>query len=146
MEKVDAKELLRSASLRATAPRVTLVRLLSDSSRPLSYSEVVDQVGDDFDPTTMYRNLVTLKNAGLARVVSKANGMARYELVTSESSSGHEHPHFACDDCGNVTCLPVETVAMVSVSGPWIGALKAATVQLQGSCPDCLETKVPAPR
>lgn len=128
--------------MRATAPRVTLIRLLSESSRPLSYSEVVDQCGDDFDPTTMYRNLVTLKDAGLARVVSRANGMARYELVTDNGTPSHEHPHFACDDCGTVTCLPDESVATVAVSGPWTGALEAATVQLQGSCPDCLDTKV----
>ena len=138
MEKSDAKQLLRDNALRATAPRVALVRLLSDADRPMAYSEVVEQLGDsDFDPATMYRNLVALSEAGLARVVSRANGMARYELVPGEGASSHSHPHFACNDCGNVTCLPDGTVATITAPAPWGAALEGATIQLQGRCPDC---------
>jgi len=113
---------------------------MSETDHPLAYTEVVEQLGDsDFDPATMYRNLVALTDAGIARVVSRANGMARYELVSGGDTPAHVHPHFACDDCGTVMCLPDDAVATITAPEPWKAALEAATVQLQGSCPDCLE-------
>ena len=137
----DAKKLLRERGLRATAPRVAVLQLLSGSERPLSYTEVVEQMRDrTWDPATMYRNLVKLREAELAVVVSRADGIDRYAFVeASDGAESHaDHAHFICDTCGVVSCLPATVVAPENVSQSWAASLSQANVQLRGACPSCL--------
>ena len=141
MTKTEVRELLRSSGLRATAPRVSVIQVLADADTPLSHTEVVERLGDmDFDPTTVYRNLVKLHEEGLAPVVSRLEGIDRYALASGDGD-GHQHPHFVCEDCGRVACLPTEVTAMKAKAGPWAASIKSATIQLRGECPDCLEPR-----
>ena len=140
MDKDSARELLREHELRATAPRMAVVQLLARSARPLSCSEALEQLGSqDWDPATVYRNLVRLEEEGLARVVSRAGGMARYEFVTEAEPPEHAHPHFVCVDCGEVSCLPAMASPHIEADERWRDAVEHASIQLQGSCPDCRE-------
>jgi Fur family ferric uptake transcriptional regulator len=135
MTKEQARALLKRHSLRATGPRLAVLRQLSEATRPLAFSEVVEQLGDaDWDPATVYRNLIKLTEAGVTAVISQVGGMDRYALASGED--GHRHPHFLCNDCGQVACLPVE-VTISAVEGPWAASIHGAVVQLRGDCPDC---------
>ena len=136
--KDDARQLLRASGLRVTAPRLAVLRLLAASQRPLSHTEALEQLGEtDWDPTTIYRNLVKLRDVGIASVVSRAGGIDRYVFVQAQDGA-HSHPHFVCDDCGLIACLPAELTASMSMEGPWAASIQEATVQLRGACPDCL--------
>ncbi len=136
MKKIEARRLLKDRGLRSTAPRLAVLRILADAERPLSYREVHVRLADsDWDPTTIYRNLVKLRDAGLASVVSRLEGIDRYALAAS-SQDRHRHPHFLCVDCGRLACLPTEVVS--STGGPWAASIERAMVQLQGTCPECL--------
>ena len=136
--KQDLRDLLRRYNLRATAPRLAVVSVLSASPNPMAHRDVLKVLGEmDWDPATVYRNLVKLAEAGVIKVVSRAEGMARYAVSTTDD--GHHHAHFVCSDCGTVSCLPDATVSEVSAPGRWKTAVAAATIQLQGSCPDCLD-------
>lgn len=136
--KGDAKKLLRENSLRVTAPRLAVLRVLSEAKKPLSYVEVLGRLGEtDWDRATIYRNLVKLRDAGLAIVVSRASGNDRYALAMAQEN--HQHPHFVCDDCGEVSCLPTELTTSISVEGPWAASVRRASVQLRGECPDCIQ-------
>jgi Fur family ferric uptake transcriptional regulator len=140
MNKSQAKQLLRTRGLRATSPRVAVLRVLERSERPISHSEVLEDLGDsDWDPATIYRNLIKLRDAGVAPVVSQAGGVDRYALQL-EPGDGHRHAHFNCNDCGRLSCLPAELTASMSVDGRWLESIKRATVHLHGACPDCLGT------
>ena len=138
----DFKETLREHGLRATAPRVAVLRELCDAGTPLSHTEVLARLGDVvWDPATIYRNLVKLTEAGLTQVVSRAEGMARYALVTTlgDHAHDHEHPHFVCDECGKVSCLPIAVTTSADVDERWAASVRRASVQLLGSCPDCID-------
>lgn len=144
--KEEARTLLRENALRVTAPRLAVLRVLAGARDPLSYTEVLGHLGEmDWDPATIYRNLVKLREAGLAVVVSRAGGIDRYTLAQARGDD-HRHPHFVCDDCGRVACLPVELVASMSMEGPWATSIQKAMVQLRGECPDCLPLADEAPR
>lgn len=137
ISKEQARRVLQEQGLRATAPRLAVLRVLSDSSDPLSHTEVLERLGEtDWDPATIYRNLVKLRDAGVAPVVSRAEGIDRYALAASHDA--HRHPHFVCADCGRVACLPAELTASMSIEGPWSASVEKAMVQLRGECPDCL--------
>ncbi|MEM9493284.1 MAG: Fur family transcriptional regulator [Myxococcota bacterium] len=137
--KDEARKLLHESALRVTAPRLAVLRVLAEAQNPLSHTEVLKRLGEtDWDQATIYRNLVKLRDAGLAPVVSRAEGIDRYALAQAQSD-GHRHPHFVCEDCGRVACLPAELTASISMEGPWAASIQKAVVQLRGECPDCLD-------
>lgn len=136
MDRQAAKQRIHDAGLRATAPRMAVLRLLARSSRPLSYSEVMGELGcDDWDQVTLYRNLLKLAEYDLARVASRVDGVTRYEY-RGKDDGPHAHPHFTCRTCGLVVCLPEATLAgEVAVS--WQQSVADAELQLLGECPSC---------
>ncbi|MAD61194.1 MAG: hypothetical protein CMH49_06765 [Myxococcales bacterium] len=136
----EALALLKQKSLRATAPRLAVLQTLSESKKPLSYSEMLEKLqGRPWDPTTIYRNLIKLSEHQLITVVSRAEGMSRYAL-NIEHGDQHNHPHFICDDCGQVSCVPAELNILLSdpAQAGWVKSIASAVVQLRGECPDCL--------
>ena len=133
----QTKQILRDAGLRATAPRVAVLRLLDAADRPLSHAEVVEELGtDDWDAATLYRNLIKLNEVGLARVASRVGGVTRF-AAQEEDGPTHVHPHFACRDCGEVRCLDEARLSLPPSLTKWKQALDEAEVQLVGQCPDC---------
>ena len=136
--KEQARALLRSAGLRATVPRVAVLQLLAKTTQPLSHTEVVQQLLDgDWDPATIYRNLVKLREAGIALVVSRVDGVDRYVFSTSDKDA-HRHAHFSCEYCGIVECLPDYITSAISLEGRWARSIEQAMIQIRGVCPDCL--------
>ncbi|MEM9691873.1 MAG: Fur family transcriptional regulator [Myxococcota bacterium] len=134
----ESRTLLRQRGLRATAPRLAVLRILMDAENPLSHTEVLGRLGEtDWDQATIYRNLVKLRDARIATVVSRAEGIDRYAL-SGKHGGDHHHAHFYCEDCGRVVCLPAELTATMSLDGLWADSIHSAMVQLRGSCPDCL--------
>jgi Fur family ferric uptake transcriptional regulator len=134
---VDIKQRLRELGLRVTAPRLAVLRVLASAERPLSHAEVVGILGEDisWDRATVYRNLVALVEVGLARIASHAAGIVRYELARGATHDAH--PHFLCDDCGVVSCLP-EAAVVRPKKTKWSKSLKSAELQFVGRCPGCL--------
>ena len=136
--KDEARRRLRACGLRVTAPRVAVLRILAEAGGPVSFTQVLDLLGDsDWNQATTYRNLIKLREAGLASVVSRLDGIDRYALA-GDHEDGHRHPHFLCEDCGRVACLKEEVTAALSIDGRWAESIRGAMVQLLGHCPDCL--------
>jgi Fur family ferric uptake transcriptional regulator len=139
----EARKVLRDSGLRITAPRLAVLLALAEAQRPLSHTEVLERLGEtDWDPATIYRNLVKLRDAGVAPVANRAEGIDRYALAEPQGD-GHRHPHFVCDDCGRVACLPASLTASLAMDGRWAASIPRAMVQLRGECPDCLESHPP---
>jgi len=135
--KEEARKMLKDRELRVTGPRLAVLGVLGAAKGPISHSDVLKSLGDtDWDPATIYRNLVKLRDAKIAKIVSRAGGIDRYELTPSNDGE-HRHPHFHCDDCGEVKCLPGDLKVTLPGESPWTAAINAASVQLRGECPDC---------
>lgn len=137
MEQQEIREQLKKSGLRATSARIAVLQVLKDSERPLSHSEMVSQLKEIYgDQATIYRTLITFVDVGIIRVASNVGGMARYEFVDASHDAQHVHPHFLCQTCGIVSCLPKTTV-ISSVDEQWREILRASEVQFLGSCLDC---------
>lgn len=135
----EARKMLHESGLRATVPRLAVLRVLAGSDGPLSCGDVLAELGDtDWDPATVFRNLVKLRDAGIAPVVSRAEGVDRYALAPP-GGHVHRHPHFVCEDCGRVACLPDELNVSISVDDPWALSVESASLEMRGHCPDCLD-------
>lgn len=136
---------LRDAGLRATAPRLAVLRSLSSASGPVSHGEVAsDLAGEGWDRATVYRNLIALTTAGLLRRTDLGDHTWRFELRRAETEPGERaeeggvHPHFLCDACGDVVCLPGGAVQVVAARGtPRAIQRRRYEVQIKGRCDRC---------
>lgn len=137
-EQVEAKSVIREAGLRATGPRIAVYCLLASADRPLSHTQVVEELNSqEWDQATVYRNLRKLVEANLARVATRVEGQDRYELRRN-GQGPHLHPHFSCRSCGTVECFP-QTTLVGEVDQRWRRSIEISQLQLMGECPDCLD-------
>lgn len=102
---------------------------------PASHPELTERLaGDGLDRATIYRNLLSLTEAGLLVKTQLGDNVWRFELPNTKSAMHGAHPHFVCNDCGDVACLPESAVTL---RGQAIRN-QVAEVQLRGRCAACV--------
>jgi len=134
------KASLRDAGLRATKPRLAVLRALHKGHGPLSHADLTAEVGEDIDRATLYRNLSDLADAGLLRRLDVGDHTWRFEL-TGCHDDDHDHgphAHFTCTECGDVTCLPAPELSFHGAVPGSVGQ-GAVEVHLRGVCDDCVD-------
>jgi Fur family ferric uptake transcriptional regulator len=130
---------IRASGLRVTAPRVAVLQRVLASHAPCSHAELAEALAPDgWDRATVFRNLTDLAEAGLLHRVDVGDHVWRFEACDEpHPHSGGEHPHFVCDDCGDVQCLPNAEVRVTTSSGPRALKTKAVEIQIKGRCDRC---------
>ena len=131
---------IRGAGLRATAPRIAVLKSLGARPKPASHAELAGELAHEgWDRATIYRNLIDLTEAGLVRRTDLGDHTWRFELKRADG--GHrsgDHPHFMCDRCGGVVCLPGESVQVRTTRrSPKALLRNEFEVQLKGLCDRC---------
>ena len=136
-----AAAVLRSAGLRATAPRIAVLRVLLDAKDAhLSADEVLERIALEdvaIHRATVYRTLEQLRAEGLLAHVHLDRGVAAYHLT--DAGRGRAHLHAQCSECGAVVDLPPDAL------GRSAARVRAATgfeldlshVALSGRCAGC---------
>jgi Fur family ferric uptake transcriptional regulator len=131
----DLRELLASRGLRITEQRLELLRQLIKVRTPISHPELTERMsGSGLDRATIYRNLLTLADAGVIVRAELGDQVWRYELPRTLTSDHAHHPHLVCSECGNVRCLPAGTVKLHGEAAK----SDVSTVQLRGRCANCV--------
>ena len=129
---------LRAAGLRATASRIAVLRALRAAQRPLSHADIVESLGDQpWDRATLYRNLIDLAGAGLARRVELGDRVWRFDASVEGHHDASLHPHFVCTVCGSVECLPRIDFVPPKRGVPAAVARREIQVQVRGVCDAC---------
>lgn len=132
---------MRAKGLRATAPRVAVMQTLARLARPTTHAELAAMLAaDGWDRATVYRNLIDLAEAGIARRLDMGDHLWRFEILTEEWAAHAEgdHPHFLCDSCGGVACLPRDAVQLTaSARAPRAFKKKNVQIQVKGRCDRC---------
>lgn len=134
-----AKQLLRGVSLRATAARVAVLKLLATTSTPLSHAEVAEELDEyGFDQSTLFRCLNEVADAGLVSRLDLGDQIRRFEFRESTGEAEFTHPHFMCIDCGELSCMNEFTVSISPSRGPRRDKLGTITeIMIRGHCGDC---------
>jgi Fur family ferric uptake transcriptional regulator len=132
--------------MRVTSVRVRVMGVLAGARTPLTAQELADQISGA-DRVTIYRTLNSLVETGLAHKVDPGDRVFRFGLTGAKKDEkrGHQHPHFVCDECGNVECLE-DTEVIVQRRGTAKPKkrmrLSAKDVLLHGTCEECGEDGV----
>jgi Fur family transcriptional regulator, ferric uptake regulator len=136
------REQIRATGLRATSPRIAVLHSLGRSRTPISHAELAAELAPKgWDRATIYRNLIDLTNAGLVRRADMGDHLWRFELRDADNDhAASEHPHFMCETCGDVVCLPDESVEIKASRGaPRALRRKGLQIQLKGRCDRCVQ-------
>ena len=101
MKKNVPRKNLQAAGLKVTQPRLSIFRLLAQSSeRHLSADDIYAQLADDDNEiplATIYRVLTQFEQAGLITRHNFESGYSVFEL-----DSGDHHDHMICVETGEV--------------------------------------------
>ena len=131
------RQRLRAAGLRATPSRLAVLSLLvRRAPRALSHADAVAALVDgNWDAATIYRNLLDMVSAGLARRVDVGDRVWRF--VSDSGQADHAHPHFVCTECGETECLPGAKLTFASRKAPRMLSERAVELQVRGVCDNC---------
>jgi Fur family ferric uptake transcriptional regulator len=129
---------LRRAGLRITPARLAVLAALRGRTAPASHADLAAALAASaLDRATVYRNLVELVKAGLARRRDLGDHVWRFEAATARPG-GKEHPHFLCTACGSLECLDTLRVSLRRAARV-PRALKddAVEILVKGLCDKC---------
>lgn len=124
------------AIVRKTKSVSLLLDMFQRSEHALSVVQLVDNTKEEMNKTTVYRILDRLEKEGVVHSFLGKGGLKWYAKCFDCNSHNHSdlHPHFQCDKCGTIECLPME-IPIPNVSDRKI---KSVEIMLQGICPNCL--------
>ena len=134
---VTPPELLRSAGLRVTAPRVAVLEHLE--GHPHADADAIgtavrERLGA-VSTQAVYDVLRALTKAGLVERIEPEGSPGRYELARADN-----HHHVVCRGCGAVADVPcaVGHAPCLTASADQGFVIDQAQVTYWGTCPDCL--------
>lgn len=132
----EAEQLLRSADLRVTRPRVAVLSAVHRHPHADTDSLIglVREDLPDVSHQAVYDVLRALTGAGLVRRIQPAGSVARYE-----SRVGDNHHHLICRTCNaivDVDCA-VGATPCLTASDDHGFVVDEAEVIYWGLCPDC---------
>jgi Fur family ferric uptake transcriptional regulator len=136
------EELLRSAGLRITGPRVAVLSVIRQHPH-IDVGTIVDLVRERAGAVStqaVYDVLKVLVAADLARRIDLPNSPARYE-----AQAGDEHQHVVCRTCGRISDVGGPQPAVrLEPSQDHGFAIDGVEVTYWGRCPQCQAASAPA--
>jgi Fur family transcriptional regulator, ferric uptake regulator len=129
---------LRDAGIRLTPQRALVLDVVYHSDGHLTADEVYVQVrarSPYVDLSTVYRNLVFLRQQGLIGELRLEGQPARFEAVRS----GHEHHHAVCASCGRMIEVDPKDLAGLEATllSNYGFRLAPVHLMLSGLCEQC---------
>jgi Fur family ferric uptake transcriptional regulator len=134
--KEKVRELLGSAGLRRTGPRVAVLGALLGARKPQTADQIAAKLSRPAaNRVTVYRTLEAFLEAGLVHKAFVDERTWHFELAHNCTES-QCHPHFTCTDCGDTNCLTEVSIPMAKSPGRGF-VIHRQRVQLEGLCPKC---------
>lgn len=133
------RALLRSHGKRATASRLAVLVTLHERAEPMSHEQIMEVLPAGlYDRASVWRVLADLADCGALRRMDLGDRVWRYELDDACRPVESDHPHFLCEDCGTVSCLP--PLVIRAANGGLPGVLRDASyrIRVMGTCGKCL--------
>ena len=137
VDEPDLQQLLRSAALRVTRPRLAVLNAVH--AHPHADTEsLIGAVRDEIPGVShqaVYDSLRALTTAGLVRRIQPSGSVARYETRV-----GDNHHHVVCRVCGemvDVDCAVGDTPCLTAADAAGY-EIDEAEVIYWGRCPTCM--------
>ncbi len=130
------KKMLKTRNLRATEIRVALLEIISNLGRAVSNQEIQNSL-IKFDRITLYRTLNTFIERGILHKIILEDNKNFYALCNLECTTDkhqHQHIHFQCNQCKEVSCLESKEPIELGISSHLVDEIE---IMASGTCQDC---------
>jgi len=130
------EEILTEHGVKPTANRLLVAEALQKSGRPLSLSELEEQLVT-MDKSSIFRSLSVFREHHLVHVIEDGGDGVRYEICHSHDEEGDDdvHAHFYCECCHRTFCLHDVPVPQVEI--PEGFEMHTINYMVKGICEDC---------
>lgn len=139
VDEPDLQQLLRSAALRVTRPRLAVLNAVH--AHPHADTDSIIQASrrdlPEVSHQAVYDVLRALTDAGLVRRIQPSGSVARYEARV-----GDNHHHVVCRSCGTIADVDcaIGTTPCLTMSDDHGFSVDEAEVIYWGRCPTCSAT------
>ena len=137
MSQENLKSILKAHKLRITNCRLDVMQFFLDKKTALSQGNLENKF-DQYDRVTLYRTLNSFLESGILHKIPNSTGVASYALcheTCTPESHNHNHMHFKCNDCGQISCLDDKKVPDVTLPDGY--RIEAINLIIDGICPAC---------
>ncbi len=134
MDKCTPESLLAGRNIKLTRQRQFVLNVIIDRGKPFSASDLYDDLSNEMDLATIYRNLEMLNNEGIIRQVMNEKERQYYELACEHNP---EHPHFYCNSCGRIYCMKKGKPLHLNDKLSEDFIIEHTILQFRGICPKC---------
>lgn len=123
--------------MRNTRAKQLVIETLSENSAACTHAFVYEQLKNECDRATVYRILERLTEEGVLHKVVNVDGVINYALCQTcenHSKHTHNHVHFSCESCSEVTCIDqIEP----QIQLPKKYRIHEVNLTVSGICPNC---------
>lgn len=121
--------------VRKTKSVKLLIDTFENSSNAISVVSLIERFKKEMNKTTIYRILDRLEEDGIVHSFIGLDGLKWYAKCNNCSSHHHidAHPHFQCQDCGQLDCLDAD----ITIPAIPNRKIDFAQVLLVGKCEQC---------
>ncbi len=125
--------ILKEKKLKATTTRIELLKLIEsfDSAIPLS---IIQKEMKSTDRVTLYRTIKILSEKGIIHQVYSYNKEYYYSLCNIKYDIKHNHIHFKCKKCKQITCQDLQENILISIPKFHIEKIN---ISVEGICNNC---------
>lgn len=145
MKEDPIEERLEKRAIHPTANRILVLRTLTDASRPMSLSDIGEQVAT-LDKSSISRVINLFLRQGVVHVMEDGDGIHRYEVCTglTRCPATDLHPHFYCEVCRQTFCLREVLLPVPDLSEEYL--VRSVNCVVKGVCPRCRQRQKRAAR
>jgi Fe2+ or Zn2+ uptake regulation protein len=140
LDDTATEELLRTAGLRSTAPRRTVLQVLEDHPHQTAagVAELLGEAGAGMSRQSLHNVLEDLTRTGVLRSIQPVGSAPRYETKVDDN-----HHHIVCRECGavsDVACATGRAACLTPASTPDFAVVEHADITWSGLCVNCAPT------
>ncbi len=134
---LKVKSLLKSHSLTVTKNRSKVLSYFLKINKPIEL-KTINLEFNSFDRVTLFRVLNTFEKSKLIHNIILDNGKKFFALCNRECSKlgshSHNHIHFICEKCDDVSCLDIKNFPKLSAPNY---VFKDVNINASGLCSNC---------
>jgi Fur family ferric uptake transcriptional regulator len=115
---------------------MALLEIMSNLGKAVSYHEIQNSLMN-FDRITLYRTLNTFIERGILHKIIFEDHQSFYALCSLDCTTDrhqHQHVHFQCNQCKEVSCLEAKEPIRLAISNHFVDDIE---ITASGVCQEC---------
>ena len=138
MLRLQIEKIIKDSDLTATKMRKRVLSVFLKSKKPITLKQIKKTISN-VDRVTLFRILVAFEKKKIIHIINiddhqKFYALCDQECTTHNLTHSHNHIHFKCDDCDDVSCLSITGFPKFNVPNYIINNL---SINASGQCLKC---------